>query len=286
MSTALGKEISISFDDAPRGHSAYFSGEERTKKLIQALERAGVKRAAFYVNPARMDANGIKRVKAYGENGHLLGNHTFDHPALDEVGPEKYVESILKAHKQIKSLKGFKPWFRYTFLGRGKTKEIRDFVYKALDKNEYHDAYITVDNFDWYMDDIFQKAVRSKKKIDFELLGKVYVEALFDSVAFYDDLATKVLGRSPKHVILLHENDLAALYIEKFVAHLKKSGWKVISPEEAYSDPVSKRPDTLHNSDGRIAAIAAERGFLGVIRDGYQNKESLDKLFKDRNIFR
>lgn len=287
VNSVLAKEISISFDDAPRGNSSYFSGEERTQRLIEGLKRAGVTRAAFYLNPAQMDAKGIERVKAYGDAGHLLGNHTFDHPALDEIGPQKYIASILKAHEEIKNLKGFKPWFRYTYLKRGKTKEIRDQVYKALEENGYHDAYITVDNFDWYMDVLFEKAIASKKKIDFELLGKSYVEVLYDSVVFYDELANKILGRSTKHIILLHENDLAALYIEQFVEHLKKNGWKIISPEEAYSDPISKRkPNTLYNGDGRIAGLASEKNFSGVMRDRYQDKEELEFLFKDKKVFR
>jgi peptidoglycan/xylan/chitin deacetylase (PgdA/CDA1 family) len=284
---ACAKEISISFDDAPRGGSNYFSGEERTRRLIEGLKRAGVARAAFYLNPVRMDKKGTKRVNSYGEAGHLLGNHTFDHPALDEVGPENYIGSILKAHGQLKSLSGFQPWFRYTYLGRGKTKEIRDQVYKALDQHGYHDAYVTVDNFDWYMDDLFQKAIQAKRRIDFDSLGATYVEALYDSVLFYDDLANKVLGRSPKHVILLHENDLAALYIFRFVEHLKMNGWKVIAPEEAYQDALLKRrPDTIHNNDGRISAIASERNFPGVTRDRYQNTEALEKLFEFRRVFK
>ncbi len=280
ISSALGKEISISFDDAPRGNSNYFSGEERTKKLIEGLKRAGDTRVAFYLNPIRMDVKGTERVEAYGAAGHILGNHTFDHPSIDEVGPSNYIESILKADKLIKNLKGYKPYFRYTFLGEGKTKKIRDEVYKVLDDHKYINAYVTVDNFDWYMDDLFQKAVKAKSKIDFEKLGKTYVEVLYDSVVFYDDLANKVLGRSPKHVILLHENDLAALFIDKFIEHLKKKGWKIISPEEAYDDPISKRPETLQNGDGRIAAIAAEKNFSGVMRDPNQNKEILDDLFR------
>jgi hypothetical protein len=160
-------------------------------------------------------------------------------------------------------------------------------LYKALDKNGYHDAYVTVDNFDWSMDDLFQKSVKAKKKIDFELLGKTYVEALYDSVVFYDELANKVLGRSPKHIILLHENDLAALYIDHFVYYLKKNGWKIISPEESYDDDIAKRrPETLHNKDGRIAAIAAEKNFSGITRDRFQSKEALEELFNLKEIFK
>ncbi len=72
INSVLAKEISISFDDAPRNNSAYFSGEERTKRLIEGLNRAGVTRAAFYLNPVRMDANGMKRINAYGEAGQRI----------------------------------------------------------------------------------------------------------------------------------------------------------------------------------------------------------------------
>ncbi len=183
-------------------------------------------------------------------------------------------------------MKGFKPYFRFTFLGEGKTKEIRNQIYRDLDNHGYINSYVTVDNFDWYMDDLFQKAVKEKKKIDFEQRGKTYVEALYESVRIYDDLANRVLGLSPRHVILLHENDLAALYIDKFETHLKKNGWRIVTPEDAYSDPISKQPETLHNGDGRIAAIAAEKSFSGVIRDRYQDKVELESLFRVIKVFR
>lgn len=287
ISSVCGKEISISFDDAPNRDGAIFTGAERTKKTIESLKKAGVKRAAFYINPAKILTGTEKeRLKNYARNGHLLGNHTFDHPHIHKVGPEKYIESIEKAHQVLKEYKGFKPWFRYTYLGRGRTIKTRDLVYSYLENNQYKDAYVTIDNFDWYMDLLLSKAIKEKKKINYKNLKKAYIEALYDSVLFYDHLAINLLGKSPKHVILLHENDLNALFVGDFILFLKKKGWKVITPEEAYREKVlSYKPQTTHNGDGRIAAIAKEKKYQGQIRDRYQNKIELEKLFKRYSVF-
>lgn len=281
------KEISLSFDDAPRDGSQYFSGIQRTKALLKSLNDAKVRRVAFYLNPVRMNnSEGVDRVKSYALAGHVLGNHSYDHPNLKEVGAEAFVENIHRAHLQIRDLNGFKPWFRYPFLSKGKTIEENQKVSSALDKMNYKDACITIDNFDWYMDSLFQKALKEKKKINFEKLKAAYVDILLDSINFYDSLAIKVVGRSPKHVLLLHENDLNALFLPNLVQALKEQGWKIISPEEAYSDPIwAKTPKTLHHGDGRIAALAEEAQSSGPVRDKFQNAEAIDVYFKRKNIF-
>jgi len=281
------KEISLSFDDAPRDGSQYFSGIQRTKALIKSLNEAKVKRVAFYLNPVRMNnPERVDRVKSYALAGHVLGNHSYDHPNLKDVGVEAFVQNILKAHSAIKDLDGFKPWFRFPFLSKGKTSEEYSKVSKALEEVNYMDACITIDNFDWYMDSLFQNALKDKKKVNFEKLKAAYVEVLLDSINFYDSLAIKVIGRSPKHVLLLHENDLNALFLPNLVQALKEQGWKIITPEEAYSDPIwAKTPKTLHHGDGRIASLAEEAQSFNPIRDKFQNAEVIDAYFKNNNIF-
>jgi peptidoglycan/xylan/chitin deacetylase (PgdA/CDA1 family) len=285
--SAHAKEISISFDDAPREDTAYFTGKVRAKKLIQSLRDAEVARAAFYLNPLRMEkGESRERILAYAKAGHLLGNHTYDHGDLRKVGAKQFVASIEKAHAVLKTFAGFAPWFRYPYLARGDTQLERDFVYQALDRLGYRDAYITVDHSDWYMDVLFQDAVREGKKIDFGALERLYVEVLYDSVRFYDELAVRVLGRSPKHVILLHENDLNALFVGKLIQFLRTQGWRIISPESAYEDEIAnRRPATFHHGDGRIAALAAEKNYSGPLRDRYQDRDTLRALFQDRRVF-
>src|SRR5690606_3381489 len=102
------------------------------------------------------------------------------------------------------------------------------------------------------------------KTVDYFKLKNLYLDHLLNSIEFYDKMAMDVIGRSPKHVLLLHENDLAALYVDELIDKLRKMGWEIISPEEAYADPIAQIvPDVLLNGQGRIGAIAKEKGYKG-----------------------
>ena len=48
------KRIALTFDDVPRSRGAFLTPDERTVKLIAGLKRAGVRQAAFFVNPGNL----------------------------------------------------------------------------------------------------------------------------------------------------------------------------------------------------------------------------------------
>jgi len=132
-----------------------------------------------------------------------------------------------------------------------------------------------------------QAALREKKKIDYGKLRQIYLDHLWKSVAFYDQMARQVIGRSPKHVLLLHENDLAALYVDDLAQLLRDKGWKIISPVEAYDDPIAANaPDVLLNNQGRIAAIAKADGYAGPFGQESEDEEFLEKLFRTSGVIR
>jgi len=105
---------------------------------------------------------------------------------------------------------------------------------------------------------------------------------------FYDNIAQKTLGRSPKHVLLLHENDMAALFIADLIEHIRLQGWKVISPQEAYEDPIASTiPDVLFNGQGRVAAIAKSKGWdEKLLIDGGSSEVYLDNYFQKHHVFK
>ncbi len=280
--SGFAKEIALTFDDAPRGGSKYFSGTERAKALVKALKLAKVPRVAFFSNSEKLNAEGIERMKLYAKEGHFIGNHTHDHPNINEVTTEYYKESILKADEALSRLPGFIKWFRYPFLREGDTITKRDAIRDELEHRAYKNAYITVNNYDWYMDSLFEIAFRSGRAINETALRKTYVNVLIENIDFYDNMAREALGRSPKHVILLHENDLAALFIGDFVAAIQKRGWKIISPEEAYGDEISNylTQNVSKNNPGRIGEIARDKAGTATSRTLWH--ESCDKAYLDR----
>lgn len=280
------QEIALTFDDAPIADGFYFTGVARTETLITKLKNQNVPQVAFYCVSSRADSSGRARLRRYAEAGHIIANHSHSHARMQRLGAAGYIQDIFKADAILRELPGFKPWFRFPFLDEGRTIADRDAIRKALNERGYFNGYVTVDNYDWYFDRLFQAALREKKKVDYEKLEQLYLEHLWQSLSFYDQMALAALGRSPKHVLLLHENDLAALFVDSLIEFLRAKGWKIISPAEAYKDPIAGTiPDVLLNNQGRIAALAKAGGYTGEFSQDSEDEEFLEKLFEQQQVF-
>jgi peptidoglycan-N-acetylglucosamine deacetylase len=283
---AATRQIAITLDDGPREDTPYFDGPTRTAKLLATLKAAKVEQAAFFCNSIRMDASGAARIKAYAQAGHIIANHSHSHADLHQVGVEAFLADVAKADIVLRKFDNFKPWLRFPYLREGKTIQTRDTVRSELKKRGYFSAYVTVDTFDWHMDRMFQDALNSGKTIAFDRLRDAYVDLVVDGIEFYDDMAVKQLGRSPQHVLLLHENDLAALYLGDLVARLRSTGWKIVSPEAAYRDPIAAvEPDTLLLGQGRILAMTLAKGGYQGAKGRWEDEEELRVEFERRRVW-
>ncbi|MBC7769185.1 MAG: polysaccharide deacetylase family protein [Phycisphaerales bacterium] len=236
---AEARELALSFDDAPRRGTALMPGPDRASRLLVGLERAGVTQAVFFANSNRADDEGLARLRAYAAAGHLIANHSATHPHLRDMAPEAYLADIAAADRVLRSLPGFRPWFRFPFLDEGDTPAKRDAVRAGLAAMGYAQGYVTIDTYDWYIDHIANEAAARGDALNMEALGALYVEAIVASANFYDGVAAAHLGRSPRHVLLLHENDLAAMFIPQLAAALQADGWRIVSADAAYADPIA-----------------------------------------------
>ncbi len=113
------KEVSLTFDDAPMNDNSIFTGNERTKILIDVLKRNKIKTVFFSVSSNLVKSNGLERMKKYEEAGHLVANHTHAHINFDEISVEEYVQDFDKADKLLRQFKNFRPWFRFPMLRHG-----------------------------------------------------------------------------------------------------------------------------------------------------------------------
>ena len=268
MSVALAGEnerrIALTFDDAPRGDGPFLSGEERTDRLIAALADVGAEGSMIFVTTENLDATGVSgaaRIRSYVDAGHVLGNHSHDHMWLWKNDADTYVADIDAASGKLAAFDSVAPYFRFPFLDEGREVEKRDAVRAALADRGLSNGYVTVDNYDWYMVSLASEAQKAGHDVDMDDLRDAYVELLVGAVEFYDAMAIETLGRSPAHTLLLHENDLAAMFVDDLVRALQARGWTIVPALEAYEDPISQyEPDTLFLGQGRIAAMAQEAG--------------------------
>lgn len=236
------KRISFSFDDLPRGAGAFLTPDERTTKLIAALKEAGVQQVAFYVNPGRITGAGdrdLRHVEEYVAAGHVIGDHTFSHMHLTTTSADNFLADIDKSQAWLKGRPGYRPWFRFPFLDEGgPNKEKRDAVRAGLKARGLRNAYTTIDGLDWNMDGQAIAAKKAGKPIDMAALRDLYVETMVQSADFSDDLMTRAIGRPAPHVLLLHETDIAALFIGDLVKALRADGWEIVTADQTYADPV------------------------------------------------
>jgi len=286
--SAQEKRIALSFDDVPRGEGAYFTSDERTRLLIEGLEKAGVEQAAFFVNPGRINKRpgAEERIAAYVAAGHVIANHTNPPPRLSDTSVEDYLADLDAAAEWLEGRDGLRPWFRFPFLDEGRRDAAkRDAMRAALAERGLINAYATVDASDWFYEHELGLAMRAGMDVDEEAMRALYIRVHVEAAEAYDALARQAIGRSPAHVMLLHETDLAALYIADLVAALKAKGWTIITNDEAYEDPFARYAATYDtpSAQGTLTeqvawqmGVPAPRWYLG------NNTKVADKWFRTR----
>ena len=262
--TNTDKRIALTFDDIPRRPGAFLTEDERTARLIAALKDAGVEQAAFFLNPGHIaERPGAEaRIAAYVAAGHVIANHSNTHPRLSQTDTATYLADIDAAEAQLKGRTGHRPWFRFPYLDEGQRDKVkRDAVRAGLDARGLTNGYVTVDASDWWLEQAAIDAVTAGEKINREALRNLYIEHHVGAANFNDALSRKMFGRATAQVMLLHETDLAALWIDDLVDALRADGWQIITTDEAYADPIAQmRPDVPSAQGTLTEAIAWEMG--------------------------
>ncbi|RYD59278.1 MAG: polysaccharide deacetylase [Sphingomonadales bacterium] len=283
------KLIALSFDDVPRRRGAFLTPQERGQKLIEILKTKGVDQAAFFLNPGQLTEYGdtkgaTQRIKDYVAAGHVLANHSFTHPRLRGTSAPDYLSNIDAAEQWLSKQPGHRPWFRYPFLDEGgKDLAKRDAIRAGLKKRGLLNAYVTVDGSDWNMEDQAVRAVKAGKPIDMNALRDLYVETHVQSADFSDALMVRTLGRSPPHMLLLHETDMAALFLGDLIDALRKQGWEIISADGAFADPIYREtPETPYAAGTLAEALAWEKGIKGPRWYDRNNVNIANALFAER----
>lgn len=278
------KQIALSFDDSPRSANGYLSGPDRAHKLVSALKKHKVEQAAFFAVSQGLDTEGLQRLMTFSRAGHVIANHTHTHPDVNKTDLQSYIKNIDYADKALSIFPTFKKWFRFPYLREGNDEAKRDGIREFLAQNGYLNAYITLNNYDWYLENLFQKAIKTHGHINMVEMKKLYVDIMMEGIVYYDEIARRLLNRSPKHVLLLHETDLSALFIGALVEELRSKNWEIIPIEEAYSDPISqyKLNKVLRFNPGRIGEIAIDTGQTKELWHSSLEESYLNEQFQQR----
>lgn len=222
------KEICITIDDLPFVGASSTKGQIGFNKILQALIDEQVPATGFVIAGAIAKGQ-WQLLENFQRQGFTIGNHTYTHPSLAEIGAEKYISEISKADKRLIPLMPDKKYFRYPYLDEGRGNS-RHRVKEYLEENQYIVAPVTIDSKDF----IFNKQLLSfnwRNRLNH--LNKIkerYLNYILKQTEIAERMAN---GRPVKQILLIHSNLLNSYAISDVIQFFKSHGYHFITLEEA-----------------------------------------------------
>ena len=278
------KSVAVTMDNPTTINSPLMTPLKRDKAMLAALAKNHLKIVLFAQGLQIDDKPGSQLLTRWNSAGHIIGNHSYTHKSLNEVDEQFYEADFMRNQKALKGYSQFRKIFRYPFLKEGDTAEKRDAFREFLNHNEYFNGRVTIDTSDWYINDRMIEKLTLNPALNLAPYKKYYLEHVWNRAEYYDKLAMELLGRSPKHTLLVHHNLLNALFLADVIQLFKDKGWDVIDAEEAFKDPIfALSPKSLPAGESLIWALAKESGkYDDILRypgeDSSYEKASMDAL--------
>jgi peptidoglycan-N-acetylglucosamine deacetylase len=278
-------KISFSFDDGSIEDMPGYKLEEWNQMLLNSLKKHQLKAVLFVAGRRLTGDRGRYVLDAWDNAGHKIANHTWSHYYISskKITLEDFEKDVLVNDSFIRKYKNFYPYFRFPYLKEGNTaREVNGFR-GFLKEHDYKTGHVTIDASDWYVSNRLVTRLKEKPDADISGFEKFYIQHLFDRASFYDSLATCLTNRKIAHVILLHHNLAAALFLDDLIHYFKENGWEVMDTEEAYKDEIYRQqPTNLPAGESLIWALAKQSGkYDRVLRypgeDGEYEKVKMDK---------
>jgi peptidoglycan/xylan/chitin deacetylase (PgdA/CDA1 family) len=255
------REVAITIDDLPAGAANSMPAatiSEMTRKLLGTLRDQKVPVVGF-VNEKKLYKWGevderIHALQMWLDYGFELGNHTFSHSSLNQVGLQPWEDDVVQGESVTGLLLAAHNmklrYFRHPFLDTGRDLQSRRQAEAFLVARGYRIAPVTLDAWDWMYAGVYEDA---KKRADTALEQELahsylsYSDAVF---AYSEQLSKQTIGYEPKQILLLHANQLEADHIGELLELMRKRGYHFIALAEALSDPAYALPDTFVGEEG------------------------------------
>ena len=255
-SPARSQEVVIAFEDV-LGPSATLDGMARTQMIISGLRRAKVEQALFLVRTKKIKSKnkGRERLVQYDKAGHVLASHGHDHNLFKKVNLYAYEIDLLKSNALLQDFANYHGYFHFGYYAAGGDLNVRRKLRDFARENGLQPIYVNVKVDDAYLNQRYIEQVNANRRVDMAALEKVYVDMVWQGLVNYYQYAIPTVEH-PRIILLLQENDLAAYFIAPLMEKILEQGWRIASPNAAFSYPkISHAPIGLQNSDGYMAAL-------------------------------
>jgi len=248
--------VAITFDDLP-AHGPLLPHQtivDVHRQILDTLAAHRVPSVYGFINgsPAERISDGRRVLEQWRDAGHPLGNHTWAHDDVGEVGAAAFVQGIDRNDVLLAELMGdddsarrSRRVFRYPFLRQGRDRAMLDEVRAHLERNAYRLGEVTIDFGDWAYNAPFVRCSAAAAPEAIQALRWNYVHRGVEFLLWSEAAARAIYGRSIPHVLLLHTGTFDAVVLDEFLGAYEQEGVRWITLDEALAD-------TAYQEDVRV----------------------------------
>ncbi len=167
------KYIALTFDDGP--------SRKYTPILLDGLKERGV-HATFFLMGKNIEGK-EDIVKRMSEEGHLIGNHSYEHVQLTKVGAKAVCEAVEHTQEQIEAITGKRPEYIRPPYG--------DWNEELEEKIGMAPVLWSLDSMDWKLKDtgkIIHQVLKDVKDGDIILLHDIFPSSVEAALELIDIL--------------------------------------------------------------------------------------------------
>ena len=277
------QSVSFTFDDG-LDPTTQAQAEQWNEAILAALSAARIPSILFPIGRKVNTPAGLALVSAWSGAGHNIGNHTYTHFNLgsNAISLEGFVADVEKGHALLSGSPAWINLLRFPLLKEGNLAAKRDGMRLWMKNNDYKPASVSIDTSDWYYSSRFVAWTGKDLSADPGAFRDAYLDHIWQRAVYYDSLSQRLLGRSASHVMLLHTNAVNGAFLTDMIQMFRQKGWKIISPAEAYQDPLYRMvPDVVPAGESILWSLARQNGVADLrypAEDSRYEEATLDQL--------
>jgi peptidoglycan/xylan/chitin deacetylase (PgdA/CDA1 family) len=261
-------QVAFTFDDLP-AHGPLPPGENRPapiRAILKTLHDEQMPPTYGFVNAFRIRDYPYQKelLTEWVAAGQPLGNHTFEHPSLDESSSKDFIADIAKNEKTLKQVdpNGDWHWFRYPYLDEGDTLAKRQLVRDWLFAHDYKIAEVSIDFEDSLWNEPYARCMATHNDAEVAWLEKSYLATADEFTEVFRGLSKQLYGRDIRYVLLLHVGAFDAKMLPQLIAQFRGKGFQFVTLNQAEQDPAyAFDPHIGHKGGGTfLELVAAVKG--------------------------
>ncbi len=235
--------IAITFDDIP-AHGPLVTGQTRVgviRDITEALAKAKAPAFGFLNAGFGLDTpdDAARAIAAWRAAGLPLGNHTYSHVNLDQVGAPAFAAEVARNEAVLGKAAGDTDWhwFRYPFLSEGSTPAVRDAARATLKARGYRAAAVTMSFNDFKWNPVYAACAVKRDAVAVRALEASFLADARSAALASRARAKAQVGRDIPYVLLMHVGAFDAHMLPRLLALYSEMGFRFITLQEAEADP-------------------------------------------------